>query len=104
MGYIKDLFTLDGVENGNLDGLKNGDKNKTGLNQSGPKDGGWLTDLLSSAGLISEAYADEVETTLDGRQPLVTSTQKQNDKLQGLMKQLLLEHIKSILLLQQMNM
>ena len=87
LGYIKDLFTLDGVENGNLDGLKNGDKNKTGLNQSGPKDGGWLTDLLSSAGLISEAYADEVETTLDGRQPLVTSTQKQNDKLQGLMKQ-----------------
>ena len=86
-GYIKDLFTLDGAENGNLDGLKNGDKNKTGLNQSGPKDGGWLTDLLSSAGLISEAYADEVETTLDGRQPLVTSTQKQNDKLQGLMKQ-----------------
>ena len=86
-GYIKDLFTLDGAENGNLDGLKNGDKNKTGLNQSGPKDGGWLTDLLSSAGLISEAYADEIETTLDGRQPLVTSTQKQNDKLQGLMKE-----------------
>ena len=82
LGYIKDLFTLDGVENGNLDGLKNGDKNKTGLNQSGPKDGGWLTDLLSSAGLISEAYADEVETTLDGRKPFSTASQREMQALQ----------------------
>ena len=81
-GYIKDLFTLDGAENGNLDGLKKGDKNKTGLNQSGPKDGGWLTDLLSSAGLISEAYADEVETTLDGRKPFSTASQREMQALQ----------------------
>ena len=92
LGYIKDLFTLDGVENGNLDGLKNGDKNKTGLNQSGPKDGGWLTDLLSSAGLISEAYAAEVEGTLDEKKPFSNAAQKDLQNASDKMNQYGMEH------------
>ena len=48
----------------------------------------YLGQVIKDIGSWSgEAYAAEVENTVNGRQPLVTATQKQNDKLQGIMKE-----------------
>ena len=51
-----------------------------------PKEG--IKEILKGFGLYhGEVYAAELGDTIEGKEPLVTATNKQNEKLQGLMKQ-----------------
>lgn len=51
-----------------------------------PKEG--IKEILKGFGFEhGEVYAAEVENGINGRQPLVTATQNQNEKLQGIMKE-----------------